>query len=148
MKRIFVRIFGKFLASCVFVGLVACNSNSGFTPIQGIGTPSAIYEIRGKVEAGNTRNPVSKTKAVLVELIDESENPYVSDTVYANEFGEFKLRARTLLYSKFKLKLENGGSGRELIVDFKNDFQKEDGSLYRGKAEKDLGEIQLSKKAS
>lgn len=148
MKRIFVRIFGKFLVSFVLVVFAACNSNNGFTPIQGVGTPSAIYEIRGKVEAKNTRNPVSKTKAVLIELIDESENPYVSDTVYANEFGEFKLRARTLLYSKFKLKLENGGFGRELIVDFKNDFQKEDGSLYRGKAEKDLGEIQLSKKAS
>lgn len=135
----------------------------GFTSCDRIGvrmeygTPSADYEVKGRVVSKIANKPIQGIRAVL-HTTDE-QNEYISiyerDTIYTDSNGEFVLLIKNGWPQdpkECRVKFEdideeqNGGlfETKEINVTFIDPkYNDKKGNWYKGKATKDIGDVEL-----
>ena len=142
----------KIIKLCSFLLIILGFGSCNILPKDEYGTPSADYQVNGRVLSAIGNNPVKGIKAT----ISTPENPYERrDTTYTDANGEFILIVKNGWPDdpkKLSVKFEdmdgelNGGTfdTKEFDVIFTNPiYNGKEGNWYQGKATKEIGDVEI-----
>ena len=142
----------KIIKFCSFLLVVFGFGSCNLLPKMEYGTPSADYQVNGRVVSAIGKKPVKGIRAVMSENPDD---PYRRDTTFTDLNGEFTLfikngwpddpKKLSVIFEDIDEE-QNGGTfeTKEMDVTFTNPTYKgKKGNWYQGKATQEIGDVEI-----